>query len=99
MNRAHLDDGFGHMNPGDGERRIDSVIVRYEPSLNKAIDYAVGEKLVSLTKNGRIVLVQRGRQFAGKIETEEGCMREEKDFFRAVGQRLTEQTTLKLTKG
>ena len=83
----------------NGERRFDSVIVRYEPSLNKAIDYAVGEELVVLNNKGRIILVGKGKQFAEQIEADEGCMREEKDFFRLVGKQLTESETSKLTRG
>lgn len=66
-------------------------IVRIEPSLNRAVDFALAENLITRASN-RITLAERGLAFAKRIEGEPEVFIEEKVFFERIGKKVT--TTL-----
>ncbi|MEJ7602010.1 MAG: hypothetical protein WKG01_29205 [Kofleriaceae bacterium] len=63
-------------------------IVRIEPSLNRAVDFALGEQLITRASN-RISLAPRGAAFAEKIEQAADVFTEEKAFFGKIGRKVT----------
>ena len=82
------------------ERRLspNTVIVRIEPSLNRAVDLAHGEGLVK-RNNGGIELTSQGRTEAKKILEQEDIYLQEKDFLAAAGKRMTEKLVKELFGG
>lgn len=74
------------------ERRLnpDSVIVRIEPSLNRAADYAHGERLIQKVRGNRLELTMLGIQRVdGLIDSL--AYAEEKRFLSELGKKLTEK--------
>jgi hypothetical protein len=63
----------------DDEINPDEAIVRFEPALNRALDLALGLKLVSWTEAKRLTLTERGEEVIAGIEAE-GVLEEEREF-------------------
>lgn len=51
----------------EGRISPDQLIVRFDPALNRAIDFAIGEGLVKRVNGSRIELTELGKTFAGEI--------------------------------
>lgn len=56
--------------------RIDSIIVRFDPVVNRAIKYAIGDQLIFQLKNGTFKLTEKGKKLAEKVEKENVLVRE-----------------------
>jgi hypothetical protein len=66
-----------------GERYLDDVPVRIDPALNRAIEYAIAEKVVEAhARNNTLVLAltEAGKEFAREIIATPDCMEAEKEF-------------------
>jgi hypothetical protein len=74
-----------------------SVLVRYEPSLNRAVDFAVGERLLNLHTNGRVELTASGYAIAEEILAAGDILTDEVRFFKELGLSVTEQLVVDLT--
>ena len=74
-----------------GRTSPDSLIVRFEPSLNRAVDFAVGEGLVRRESGSRIQLTDRGRTLAEQIDAASDAFMVEKDFIATIRQSVTEE--------
>ena len=62
-----------------------AALVQYDPSFDRAIEYALAEKLVE-TDNGKIIrLISNGNALAKQIIETENCLEEEKDFLKQKG--------------
>jgi hypothetical protein len=62
-----------------------AALVQYDPSFDRAIEYALAEKLVE-TDNGKIIrLISNGKALAKQIIETENCLEEEKDFLKQKG--------------
>lgn len=79
-----------------GSARPDSLIVRFEPYLNRAIDFAIGEGLVHRDGGKRIELTATGLQYANELDQLDGVYFVEKQFMDAIGQRITETLVSKI---
>jgi len=67
----------------DGNRYLDDVPVRIDPSLNRAIDYAIAEKvIVAEVRSNTCVLklLPSGEAIARQVYAAADCMQIEKDF-------------------
>jgi hypothetical protein len=82
------------------ERRLSpgTVIVRIEPSLNRAVDLAHGECLVKRNKVG-IELTSQGQAEAKRILEQKDIYLQEKEFLNAAGKRVTEKLVKELFCG
>jgi hypothetical protein len=72
----------------EGDRRLEDVPVRFDPSFNRALDYAAAERLVSLDKKttGLIIgLLPAGLDLVRDLEKHEDCLISERAFFDAIG--------------
>jgi len=67
-----------------GEGNPDDVIIRFEPGLNRAIDFVRGEGLVKIENGKRVKLTDRGSNIAQQIDRNRDCMVEERRFFEEV---------------
>jgi hypothetical protein len=91
----------------EGKRAPNQIIVRYDPSLSRAIDFAFSEKLVIRQeqqvelleidhgpKNAppyRLVLGERGTRLLQQIQKMEDTFTVEKAFLKAIGKKLTQE--------
>lgn len=83
-----------------GEVLPSQVIVRYDPSLNRAIDFSLAEGLVlqnrdetgNATASGshRLALSSTGRAIAAGILSQSDCLAVEKDFLASIGHKVTQ---------
>lgn len=67
-----------------GEPQTEDVIVRFDPAFNRALDFAVGERITALEKKSTglvIELLPAGKKMAEEIEKHDDCLNEEKAFF------------------
>lgn len=72
------------------EQSPDSIIIRVEPSLNRAVDYAIGAGLIRRENGNRFMLTPTGITAADQIEEQDDCLTEEKAFMDKLGKKITE---------
>ena len=78
----------------EGHRYLDDIPVRIDPSLNRAIDYAIAEKLIiaEVRSNTCVLkLLPNGEAIAQKIYADDGCMDVEKQFADRLRGQLTNE--------
>lgn len=71
----------------EGDRRLEDIPVRFDPSFNRALDFAAAEGLVSLDKKttGLIIeLLPVGWKLAQQLEEHEDCLKTERGFFQTI---------------
>jgi len=79
-----------------GDRRTSEIQVRVEPWLNRAVAFAHGLDLVTVTKGKSIALTERGKEVAAAIDADQTIFAEERAFLAAVAKRLTEQVLTRI---
>lgn len=89
-NRKDLQDALS-----DGASK--EVAVRFEPSMGRAIDFAVAERLLRPEGKGRLVLSEKGMKYATDLQIA-GCFQVEDAFFKLIGKGATESKIVKLLK-
>lgn len=72
-----------------GLARPDDVIVRFEPSLDRAVAFAVAEGLVQLEDGRKLSITDRGRRLVTEIEKAD-ILGNEKAFLDEVRTKVTE---------
>jgi hypothetical protein len=72
-----------------GELKPDEAIVRFDPVVERALDFAAGESLVSISGD-HVLLTDKGVDFVKRLSREKDCMKLEKQFLSAVGRKLTQ---------
>ncbi|EEM08344.1 hypothetical protein bmyco0003_49400 [Bacillus pseudomycoides] len=78
--------------------QLDTIpIWRLEPSLNRALNFAVAEKLL-IHKDGKYLLADKGEIFIQEILDDEDFMKAEKSFLNSVGKSITEKKVGELSK-
>ena len=65
-------------------------VVHLDPAVNRAVQFAIAENLISLEKNGKIKLTDSGLNIADKIITNEDLLLEEKDYLKKLGKRVSD---------
>lgn len=72
-----------------GDVPADSLMIRFDPALNRAVEFAVGSKLLAferLSSGGlNIVLTASGKDAAARIVEHQDCLVSEKAFLHEVG--------------
>lgn len=74
----------------EGKARRDEVIPRVEPGLNRAVNFARGEKLVEIEKGKNYRLTPKGLEAAKEIDNSKECLEIEKAFLRRVKKFVSE---------
>lgn len=69
----------------------DELIPRIEPSLNRAVDFALGEGLVRIENAKNLKLTPRGLGTAKQIDEAPDCLVDEKSFLHAMKSFFTER--------
>lgn len=68
--------------------KMSFMLVRFDPAVNRAIKYAIADKLVSQLKNGTFKLTDTGKELVKKNDKED-ILQEEKIFLKELGLKLT----------
>lgn len=65
--------------------------MHFDPMVNLSLNYAIAEKLISMTSNSKYKLTDRGNAFLDKIlQDEQSVLTEEREFLMQIGQRVSE---------
>jgi hypothetical protein len=78
------------------DNNINYTIIRFDPVINRALNFTIGDGLVSQQKNGLLRLTKKGKQFVDLINKEINIMLKEKHFLSEYANRLTEDKIKKL---
>jgi len=65
-------------------------VVHLDPAVNRAVQYAIAENLISLQKTGKIKLTDLGLNIADKIIINEDLFLDEKDYLKKLGKRVSD---------
>ena len=84
------------LNLTEGNSEPTDVLVRIEPFLNVAVNYAQGEGLIKQENGNRLVLTTRGVRLADKLLEMENIFESEKGFMAILGNKLTEKLVSEL---
>lgn len=66
-------------------------IVRFDPALTRAIDYALAEKIIDIQNNGKIKLSDKGKFLYQEVIEDKELMILEKDSLKHISNKLTEE--------
>lgn len=69
---------------------LDTVIVRIEPSLNRAVDLAMAEGLVERISGDQLALTPKGIQLADVLLQDKTLFKDEKAFMLAIKKKVNE---------
>ena len=69
--------------------RIPYMLVRFEPSVNRAIKYAIADELIIQLKNGTFRLSEKGKKFVIEIEKDKSLLIKEKQYLNEYSKKLT----------
>jgi len=83
-NRAEFEQVREHQQP------LFSFQFRFEPALGRAINLAVGEKLIEWVGGDRLQITAKGKRWVTEILKDEAVMQEERDFLKRIGNSITE---------
>jgi len=73
-----------------GRLAPDSLVIRFEPFLLQAVDYAVGEGIIRRDGGGKVELTETGVRLAEQLEDDESAYVAEKAFMSTLGTRVSE---------
>ena len=82
----------------------EAAIVRVDPSINRAIDYAFAENFIEFERKRNelksdIQLAPKGKSLAIAIKNERDIFRVEKEFMNAIGKKLNKVLVKKMFEG
>jgi hypothetical protein len=75
----------------EGAIPLGSLIVRFDPFLDRAVDFAVGENLLTHIGGRAVELTASGRQLATEVESNDSLFEAEKSFILLIRRNVTEQ--------
>jgi hypothetical protein len=70
---------------------LTSILVRFDPFLDRAVDFAFGEGIVTRGDGKSVELTPTGRQLAVDLESDESLYSKEKRFIGSVRRGITEE--------
>ncbi|MGN7176535.1 hypothetical protein BK139_23105 [Paenibacillus sp. FSL R5-0490] len=77
----------------------DFPIIRFDPSLNRALNFAVAEQQLEFNeKNGKFILTNKGVKFAESIMEHNDVLVEEKDLLEGIKKGISDAYVMKVFK-
>lgn len=76
--------------------KIEVITISYDPSLNRAITYAMAEGLICVQGNKLFKLSEKGKSYIKEIENNEHLYAKEKEILEGISTKLTEEMIQKL---
>ena len=89
-NRAEFEQVREHRQP------LFSFQFRFEPALGRAINLAVGEKLVEWVGGDRLKITAKGKGWITDILKDDSVMYEEREFLKRIGKSITEPLAMEM---
>lgn len=74
----------------EGKLSPDSLVIRFEPFLLQAVDYAVGERIILRIGGDKVELTELGRKLAVELQADKAIFASEKGLMATIGMRVTE---------
>lgn len=74
----------------NGKLITEVTLIRFDPAISRAINYALADKLIYRQTNGLFRLVDKGKKLVKNIYKDTELMTVEKDFFHELSNGLTE---------
>ena len=75
-----------------------NLIVRFDPALNRALEFALADKMIVQQGNGTYKLSEKGKKLATAISDDESIFRTEKEILREISLSLTEERIKELSE-
>ncbi|WP_278475464.1 hypothetical protein [Turicibacter sanguinis] len=66
------------------------IPIRFDPSVNRAVSYAVSEELIVIQKNKLLKLTDKGKEYVESVNSDKNVYKYEKDKMSNIGYSLTE---------
>ena len=76
-----------------------TFVIRFEPSLNRALEYALADGLIAQQVNGTYKLIDRGKVLVKEIQNDDAIFRYEKKVLEEIQCDLTEEKIKSLMEG
>lgn len=76
----------------------DEIIVRFDPSLSKTIDLAVGQGLVDTLTDGRVKLTSTGLAMAQAVSSKVDVLEDEKGFLEKLPRSISQKAMKEMTE-
>lgn len=67
------------------------IVLRYDPTVNKTVDFMLAEKIIFQQGNGLFRLTKSGKKFTEKIMDDQNLLVNEKRFLKDLSSKLTEK--------
>lgn len=67
------------------------LIVRFDPALNRALEYAIADEMIIQQGNGTYKLTEKGKKLAKEISNDEKIFKSEKETLNEISLSLTEE--------
>jgi hypothetical protein len=67
------------------------MVVRFDPTLNRAMEYAAAEGLVERMTEARVRITDKGRKLAREIDRTAECLVAERAFLEEIGKSVTDK--------
>ncbi|MDU1053376.1 hypothetical protein [Clostridium baratii] len=74
------------------------LTIQYDPTINRVLIVAYGEKLISIQNSGKFKITEKGKIFIKKIE-EQSILQDDIKFLKKVGKKITEKKLNHYLKG
>ncbi len=65
-------------------------VVHLDPAVNRAVQYAIAEKIISLEKTGKMKLTALGAKIVDEMLVEEDLFLKEKDYLKKLGKGVSD---------
>ena len=76
-----------------------TFVIRFEPSLNRALEYALADGFIAQQVNGTYKLIDRGKVLVKEIQNDDAIFRYEKKVLEEIQCDLTEEKSKSLMEG
>lgn len=82
----------------EGRYLMSSIPLRFDPSVNRALNYALSDELILRQANGNFRLTNRGKALVEKIKEDDNLLIVEKMYLNSLKYRLTEEIIAAVSK-
>ena len=84
------DDSMYQLEEWTGGRLSEAPVISFDPAVNRALLYAISEKLILQQKDGKLKLDQLGKKYVGMIMDDPSLMIREKNYLSKISTKVTE---------
>lgn len=80
------------------EKILTYTTIRFDPSINRLVKFAIFDKIIIQQKNGLLKLTEKGKLLAKSINADKDLMKAEKVFLTRISTKLSEDSIKHLMK-